>query len=723
MKRQIVMNTLPPKCKRQGRIGIVQVVNDTLILNIYSGKKLTGRYCIRENGEYEYFNAVDKTWGKNKLRALLGGEWYCGSDWQNNLSLKNEDSELIKNFIKPEKKSCKWGSESALEMIASKEDEYYSKQVQKKYASKERKRKMLMDSVPDLPEDFNEWIRKQAAPGIDYLIYNKEDGKYSCTACGSQIEENQLQIKPKHGKTVICPKCGAELKVKKIGNGSIEIRTNAGIVQKTGKKLCVIRHFDVVLKYKFGQKHSVKLSEAMRVFPYEREIAEKRVRPCQIYYNQNSFGWDTAENGYGHGSYPKNHFDQGNRGNRHATSEYMYPNTITAAFEDTAYMAWGRIFEQMSAAGIKLNYNLLMMAYMFRGLTNTVEYLFKGRFYRLLTETTEDINVWNKEYIGVLHTSGESINEVFGIKDSQIINRIRDMNGGENTVEWMRCQEETKKQIPQETLNWLSENNLWERDLKKLTERMSVQQAVNYLIRQQKESYHGKSFRTVIEQYEDYMDMCKKLNKKLDDEMIFKPRELKKRHDDAAETWHEQEEEIRKIQEKKSRERYAKEMSDKYPEVEKVLKEVKSKLEYTGENYRIVVPKRIIDIQDEGRFLHHCCGASDRYFDRIAQHETYICFLRKNEKPGIPYYTIEVEPGGTIRQHRSMHDEEPNINEIKGFLKEWQKVIRQRMTLEDKKKEKISKQKREANMKDLQEKRNTRVINGLLEDFMEAMEA
>src|SRR5512138_973120 len=95
MKRQIIINTLPPKCKRQGRIGIAQVINDILILNIYSGKKLTGRYCIRENGEYEYYNAIDDTWGKNKLRVLLGGEWYCGSEWQDKLSLQNEDRELI----------------------------------------------------------------------------------------------------------------------------------------------------------------------------------------------------------------------------------------------------------------------------------------------------------------------------------------------------------------------------------------------------------------------------------------------------------------------------------------------------------------------------------------------------------------------------------------------------------------------------------------------------
>lgn len=130
----------------------------------------------------------------------------------------------------------------------------------------------------------------------------------------------------------------------------------------------------------------------------------------------------------------------------------------------------------------------------------------------------------------------------------------------------------------------------------------------------------------------------------------------------------------------------------------------------------------LVDIVKEGRALHHCAGSSERYFDRIESRETYICFLRRQEAPGIPFYTIEVEPGGTIRQHRSYYDEEPGIEEIRVFLKEWQKAIRKRLTEEDKKLAKISKIKREANIAELEEKKNIRVLQGLAEDFLEAEE-
>ena len=149
--------------------------------------------------------------------------------------------------------------------------------------------------------------------------------------------------------------------------------------------------------------------------------------------------------------------------------------------------------------------------------------------------------------------------------------------------------------------------------------------------------------------------------------------------------------------------------------------EIGEKFEYEGEQFFVRVPERIIDIVIEGNTLHHCAGATDRYFDRIKSHETYICFLRKVDEPEQPFYTIEVEPGGTIRQHRGAFDEEPELDEVKPFLREWQKEIKKRMSKEDKERAAVSKVKREENIMDLREKNNTRVLNGLLEDFMEAI--
>ena len=162
-------------------------------------------------------------------------------------------------------------------------------------------------------------------------------------------------------------------------------------------------------------------------------------------------------------------------------------------------------------------------------------------------------------------------------------------------------------------------------------------------------------------------------------------------------------------------------MRQKYPGYEDILAEVKEKFEYENDTYTILVPKDFMEITEEGMALHHCVGNTERYFDRIVSRETYICFLRQQSSPETPFYTIEVEPGGTIRQHRGAFDEEPGIEEIKPFLREWQKHIRKRMSGKDHDYARESAVLRQKNIEELRAKNNTRVLEGLMEDFMETI--
>ena len=337
-----------------------------------------------------------------------------------------------------------------------------------------------------------------------------------------------------------------------------------------------------------------------------------------------------------------------------------------------------------------------------------MEMLYRGRFHKLLAEESGRINDM-EVYIGCLNIKGTDIEDTFGLGDRQLINRLRDKNGGGLMLAWLQWSERNRTKLSDKVLAWLEVNELWPGNMTWIKDRFSPEQAMNYIERQRREQYKKLNIRSVINQYEDYMDMCARLKKNTSDEMIYRPRELKRRHDEAVEEIKLREAELK-----------AEEYSERYPEAEKVLGEIADKLAYRNDRYIIVVPKKNIEIVHEGRELHHCAGSSDRYFDRIAQRETYICFLRKAEEPDKPYYTIEVEPGGTIRQHRGMDDEEPEIEEVKPFLREWQREIRKRMSHEDHELAAASRQKREENIRELQEKNNTRVLKGLMEDFMEA---
>jgi tRNA A-37 threonylcarbamoyl transferase component Bud32 len=129
----------------------------------------------------------------------------------------------------------------------------------------------------------------------------------------------------------------------------------------------------------------------------------------------------------------------------------------------------------------------------------------------------------------------------------------------------------------------------------------------------------------------------------------------------------------------------AEEMEEKFPHVNAICQEIKTKYEYADADYMVVVPSGILDIITEGRALHHCVGSSDRYWDRIERRESFVMFLRKTDDPFHAYYTLEVEPDGTVRQKRTEYDrQKKDIEQATEFLQKWQRVITARLTESDK---------------------------------------
>ena len=143
---------------------------------------------------------------------------------------------------------------------------------------------------------------------------------------------------------------------------------------------------------------------------------------------------------------------------------------------------------------------------------------------------------------------------------------------------------------------------------------------------------------------------------------------------------------------KRERDMEAAATARKYRKIAGICRLIKPKYEYTGEMYSIVVPSGVRDVMREGDALSHCVGKSDRYWERIEQQEAYILFLRKTAEIDKPYYTLEVEPNGTIRQKRTYFDRQnDDLKDAEQFLKEWQKVVSERLTESDREKAEKSK--------------------------------
>ena len=139
--------------------------------------------------------------------------------------------------------------------------------------------------------------------------------------------------------------------------------------------------------------------------------------------------------------------NKGNPSNKKEDVCYLYDAGIEEAFKDTVYEPWSRLFIQMAAADVKVDYNRLMVTQDDTNLINVIELLFKGRFTQLLKETSESISIWTGAYCGPLKLYGNTIEDVFDIGDRQKINRIRENNGGKLMLKWMQWSDINNEKI------------------------------------------------------------------------------------------------------------------------------------------------------------------------------------------------------------------------------------------------------------------------------------
>lgn len=703
MKRKTIMSVPPkPPQHKDGRYFTTQKIEGILVLNYWKNGILNSRYCMNMD-THEFETCFGEKWTQCTLQSAVEMNWW-GTSYEISKKSKFDTDEDKQLAILPPKHDWR-KNDTVIGHILDWQEDYRATKREAKEMRRIQRINDLMALIPEAPDDLEEWALRTVFRGKDYALYDRENKKWTCTACGGKFPD---QPKILHKTIISCPHCGKSLEAKKLGNPKVVKDGQVLLLQRMDAVQSAARYIDVRMIWSLSGR-KMQQSEAIRII-FLRGFSGTRYFMGQIPKSDHLKMAGRPQ-----------YFDDKSSGgaNRRIGPCYLYPQGIREALEGTRYNTWGRLFEQTAEAGKELNYNRMMCAE--RRMAGVIEYLFKGGFNRLLRETIENISVYSGNYGGPLCTAQSDIRAVFGLSDRQKINRIRDCDGGEGTLLWLQWAEEKEEKIDDETLRWLSGEKIRKENVKFIIDCMSPRQIMNYVKKQQAGGYKGKTAKSVLEQWADYLNMCQKAGKDTSDEMVYRPRDLKYRHDEMVE-------EIRKHQmieqikrNKEANEEYARKMREKFPGAEENLEAVRKKFEYQDEEYMIHVPKSLTEIAQEGNALHHCAGASERYYERIMQNETYICFLRRTAEPDIPFYTIEVEPGGTIRQHRSYFDEEPGIQEIRSFLRGWQQEVKKRLKDEDHRLAEESKKKRISNIEELKAKNNTRVLKGLMEDFMEAM--
>lgn len=549
---------------------------------------------------------------------------------------------------------------------------------------RERISEMMAREIPEIPDDFEDWVRVTAFDR-EYLIVEEKPKSFrcTCTACaGSFIRKRR----PK-GKQ-ICPRCKTETIVTK------DLQKHSAwetfyLLQPcldtqgrwTERKISARREWN-------KEGSTLYLQEEIRILIGK----EKRWGLC--YYamydrDHSQYFWDHNTPSYRCGK------------------GYLYPGTLDAVKECWCDSMKHLGLEILAERKEKVNVNQAIIRE-----NPAWEYMIKNGF---TTLALEDINNSQRNMAGKIDVTGTDACSVLRLDKSRV-DRLKAMNGGHIALGWLQYEKTIGVKLSQENLSYLEQHGVSKGEAlnwKCLSYIRSPERFTNYLKKQSK--LLGMGPNAVIGEWADYLNMAEKQGLNLAADIFTRPKNLKAAHDDC----------VRNGQ-RREREKRRKEVLEKFPQTEKILESIREKYEYQEPEFSVIVPENILDIIHEGRALGHCIDTTDRYFERIENRVSFLVFLRRTAEKTVPWYTLEVEPGGTIRQERTTGNTQKKEDRkaYMPFIRRWQQEIRNRMSEEDRDLAVMSEQVRMKEYRELREKKET-VWHGpmagkLLADVLEA---
>ena len=610
---------------RAGNVLCVRANGDTLVIDGYHDGEYRGRYCLRECGEY--MALVGDIWMQRKLVDMMEGRTY--SYWRSAskepICDTEEQKALAMAFLD---KSDAFGYRSVKDRIDYMERHYMTTKRERAWQRKIDRVNARMAQVPVLPDGFDDWCKTTIFKDQQYMFPTGNPDEYACTACGKRHKAKGA----KNNRPWVCSRTGQAVVVSK--SPSVRWKKDRAMVLQwmtTGER--VARHFIV---------HSFWSKDGQRIKAAEEVRYILKVDGCnEWYYGQ-----------YGEADeFEQDWWDSNPRGKRTA-KEFCYPDGVREILTGTVYEHLG--IPEMAAAGWRVWFNQLMISPRY---CHHYEYLVKGGYRRL----AEEASSWP---MGHLDYKGRTVTEVLGI-DKQRVLRLRQANGGLTYLYWMKWERKKGKKVSETAVRWMDENNVSPEAIKFILDRMTPVQVANYLERQRQIS--GKSASWLLDEWKDLLSMAGQLKMDVTDAIVYRNRDLVGFHDALVVK-------INRLDAKKQAAEYEK----KYPGITQAIAGLK-KYEWTDGAYAVIAPSEVADILAEGRSLNHCV-TNDRYFERMAKEQSYILFLRRADKLDVPWYTLEVEPGGVIRQKRThWNRQEKDLEPAKAFLHRWQQEIVKRV--------------------------------------------
>lgn len=525
-------------------------------------------------------------------------------------------------------------------------DAFQKKVMQKRLDARHQKVKEEIDSamkcVPELPDDFREWIDQDFMWESRYFFYQytrrrKLEGTCSHCKRKSLVDRSLLKNKQK----MHCPECGKELTAIAIGKMR-RCRYDDGVtvlLQKAGERL--------VLRFFYIRKYYTK-AEPVKC---ETELLEY----IRIFYGNGA--WKRYE--WTYAAYCGSKGWMKDRHKWNSSRVCICPVGLKAAIEKTPFVYSGVeafISDKEEAVADVPWYLETYLKH------PELEKLAKCGFHKLIWEFQRFRYYKISEY---LDGGKNRLHEVLKLPGKAFCSLLpKNITCKELGFVQKYCKALPVPRL--ETAEKCIRLHLTEEKLLDYVKYASFEKILSYICK--REYRNALELSGFVRSWADYLEWCEELGYDLHDPYYLFPENFTKEHDRIYREYQNNRQKI----EKKKQERNRKKATARLKKVHRQLGNI------SNGRLQIVVPQNAGDIVEEGKKLHHCVA---EYIPNVANGSTLILFLRKRESINKPFRTLEWK-NGDFEQCQGYFNSERNDREIVNFLAYAKQKILERMAEE-----------------------------------------
>lgn len=519
--------------------------------------------------------------------------------------------------------------------------------LKKKHATELEAIDAVMNLVPEMPKDWEDWIYKSAYSRSQYLMYIPKDKEHTafCTACGNMV---RLKMQPKHLDQMRCPHCGTKAITLSWNKQKVlSDKKHVAIIQELeDKSAYVVRIWFSVIKRRKEGDWKVSNSESgyhecFRII-MDRNFVYRRVYEFTEYKYTGIIRWCYETN--------KGYYYTGYGASQDCVLYHRNLKRLRASMPALKYIPIEDLFRNNQGcycmpdrklAGCKQN--------------PQIEYVIKAGLNNLAWDITD------RYQRNCLHTDKKKLWEYMGIRKDQL-QMCRKMDISMRELQVLQKANELNITITPEQIRFFTLEIGPDR-VNEIFKFRKIAKHMNYLQNLKRQNRHG------IADYMDYMEDLRKLRIPPDTDVLF-PKNFQSTHERISIQRQEREDRLKKM-----------EIQKKNREFVKLVKAIREIYEAEDGEYKVVLPECKEDFNREGRENHNCVGGS--YFDKMLRGDCVVFFLRRTQEPEKSFCTVEMD-GSRIRQCRAVRNSEPP-EEVREWMAKYAELVGSRIRERDEK--------------------------------------